>query len=185
MRLSTGHWLLRISSRLAAGCAPLARTRRGWRHGRRSARSCKRCTATCWISRCGLPWRERRVAASPRLAAAAALLDVGRLGGWAVHGGLPATLVASDLPEFVHEARFAHVVSTLEKWHPLEVGADQSKHLIELLSLCLGAPLATPDLVAQGYTLAGGRRHVCQRSTPSVCALSAAGNTEGRRCWRT
>ena len=101
--------------------------------------------------------RPRRFAAWPQMAAAAALLGVGWLGGWAVHGGSPATLVARAVPEFVHEARVAHVVYTPEKRHPVEVGADQSKHLIEWLSRRLGAPLATPDLSAQGYTLMGGR----------------------------
>ena len=61
------------------------------------------------------------------------------------------------MPEFVHEARVAHVVYTPEKRHAVEVGADQSKHLIEWLSRRLGAPLAAPDLSAQRYTLMGGR----------------------------
>jgi anti-sigma factor RsiW len=99
----------------------------------------------------------RRFAAWPQMAAAAALLGVGWLGGWAMHGDSPSTLVTSGVPEFVHEARVAHVVYTPEKRHAVEVGADQSKHLIEWLSRRLGAPLAAPDLSALGYTLMGGR----------------------------
>ena len=101
--------------------------------------------------------RPRRFAAWPQLAAAAALLGVGWLGGWAMHGGSPSNRVAGDLPEFVHEARVAHAVYTPEKRHAVEVSADQSKHLIEWLSRRLGAPLVAPDLSAQGYTLMGGR----------------------------
>jgi len=101
--------------------------------------------------------RPPRFAAWLQMAAAAALLGVGWLGGWAMHGGSASTLVASNVPEFVHEARVAHVVYTPEKRHAVEVGADQSKHLIEWLSRRLGAPLAAPDLSALGYTLMGGR----------------------------
>lgn len=91
------------------------------------------------------------------MAAAAALLGVGWLGGWAMHGDWSSTPTAGGLPEFVHEARVAHVVFTPEKRHAVEVGADQSKHLIEWLSRRLGAPLAAPDLSAQGFRLMGGR----------------------------
>jgi anti-sigma factor RsiW len=93
----------------------------------------------------------------PHLAAAAALLGVGWLGGWAVHGGSSSTLATNRLPEFVQEARVAHVVYTPEKRHAVEVGAGESRHLIEWLSRRLGAPLAAPDLSGQGYTLMGGR----------------------------
>ncbi len=101
--------------------------------------------------------RPRRFASWPHMAAAAALLGFGWIGGWATHAASPATLVADGLPEFVQEARVAHVVYTPEKRHAVEVGADQSKHLIEWLSRRLGAPLTAPDLSAQGYTLMGGR----------------------------
>ena len=102
--------------------------------------------------------RPRRFVAWPQMAAAAALLGVGWLGGWLMHGGDSAsTVVASSVPEFVHEARVAHVVFAREKRHAVEVGADQSKHLIEWLSRRLGAPLAAPDLSTLGYTLMGGR----------------------------
>lgn len=102
--------------------------------------------------------QRRRVASWPQIAIAAALLGVGWMAGWAMHavGPEPAAL-AGGLPEFVHEARVAHVVYTPEKRHAVEVGADQSKHLIEWLSRRLGAPLAAPDLTALGFTLMGGR----------------------------
>ncbi len=100
--------------------------------------------------------RPRRFAAWPQIVAAA-LLGVGWLGGWAMHGGSASAPAVSGVPEFVHEARVAHVVYTPEKRHAVEVGADQSKHLIEWLSRRLGAPLVAPDLSAQGYTLMGGR----------------------------
>lgn len=105
--------------------------------------------------------RRRRLLAWPQVAVAAALFAVGWMAGWVTHGGTtgmsPSALAARALPEFVHEARVAHLVYTPEKRHAVEVGADQSKHLIEWLSRRLGAPLAAPDLSAQGFMLMGGR----------------------------
>lgn len=102
--------------------------------------------------------RGRRRFAWPKFAAAAALFGVGCLGGWLARGVAPdLPTAARPLPGFVREARVAHLVYTPEKRHAVEVGIDQSKHLIDWLSRRLGAPLAAPDLSAQGYTLMGGR----------------------------
>lgn len=93
-----------------------------------------------------------------QFAAAAALFGVGCFGGWLARGVAPdLPIAARAVPGFVREARVAHLVYTPEKRHAVEVGVDQSKHLIEWLSRRLGAPLAAPDLSAQGYTLMGGR----------------------------
>ena len=102
--------------------------------------------------------RSRRRFAWPQFAAAAALFGVGCLGGWLARGVAPdLPIAARPLPGFVREARVAHLVYTPEKRHAVEVGIDQSKHLIDWLSRRLGAPLAAPDLSARGYTLMGGR----------------------------
>jgi anti-sigma factor RsiW len=94
----------------------------------------------------------------PQYAAAAALFAVGCSGGWFARSAIPEPPAASvALPGFVREAKMAYLVYTPEKRHPVEVSADQSKHLIEWLSRRLGAPLAAPDLSAQGYSLMGGR----------------------------
>lgn len=102
--------------------------------------------------------RGRRRFGWPQFAAAAALLGVGCLGGWLARGVAPDLPIATrSVPGFVREARVAHLVYTPEKRHAVEVGVDQSKHLIDWLSRRLGAPLAAPNLSAQGYALMGGR----------------------------
>ena len=102
--------------------------------------------------------RGRRRFAWPQFAAAAALFGIGCLGGWLARGVAPdLPIAARPVPGFVREARVAHLVYTPEKRHAVEVGVDQTKHLIEWLSRRLGAPLAAPDLSAQGYMLMGGR----------------------------
>lgn len=99
-----------------------------------------------------LPWR-------PWLGSAfgAALMGVAGWFGhaWYASGGAggPADLRA----RFVHEAIIAHAVYSPEVRHPVEVGADQSAHLVQWLSKRLGAQLKAPLLQSQGYELVGGR----------------------------
>lgn len=59
--------------------------------------------------------------------------------------------------EFVHAASVAHAVYAPEKRHPVEVAAAEEQHLVQWLSRRLDKPLKTPDLLAEGYTLVGGR----------------------------
>jgi len=102
--------------------------------------------------------RDRRRFGWPQIAAAAALFGIGCFGGWLAHSlvaDLP--IAARAVPGFVREARVAYLVYTPEKRHAVEVGNDQTKHLIDWLSRRLGAPLTAPDLSAQGYGLMGGR----------------------------
>jgi len=91
------------------------------------------------------------------LAVAAGLVALGVAGGWLSRGALPEPALARATPTFVREARLAHVLYTPEKRHPVEVGAEQSTHLVDWLSRRLGAKLIAPDLASVGYTLMGGR----------------------------
>jgi len=91
------------------------------------------------------------------MAAAAALLGFGWLGGWAMDGRSLSTLVAGGLPEFVQEARVEHVVYRPGRTPRCGGSCGSVKAPIEWLSRRLGSPLAVPDLFAQGYTLMGGR----------------------------
>ena len=54
-------------------------------------------------------------------------------------------------------AAVAYAVYSPEILHPVEVGADQEKHLIAWLSKRLGARLRVPTLEAAGLSLMGGR----------------------------
>lgn len=89
-----------------------------------------------------------------RAAAAAALLAVGGLVGYSLHG--PPGASAFVRPVAV-EAAFAHAVFVPEIRHPVEVGASEQEHLNAWLSKRLQRPIAAPDLRQDGYMLIGGR----------------------------
>jgi anti-sigma factor RsiW len=89
-----------------------------------------------------------------RVAAAAALVGA----GWFSHALFAShEQVVDQRVRFVRDAVAAHAVYVPEVRHPVEVGADQSAHLVQWLSKRLGAPLKAPDLKAKGYELVGGR----------------------------
>ena len=102
-----------------------------------------------------------RAARRPRrrywLPAAAAVLAVlaGGVGGWLLHG---ATGVAQNADAgLVRQASVAYAVYAPEVRHPVEVPADQEKHLVAWLSKRIGAPLSAPRLDELGFKLIGGR----------------------------
>ncbi len=89
-----------------------------------------------------------------RVAAVVAWLAVGGVTGYALHGW------HTPAPEpllFAGRAAVAHVVYAAEVLHPVEVTADQEKHLVQWLSKRLGKELRTPDFTPLGYQLVGGR----------------------------
>ena len=89
-----------------------------------------------------------------RAAAAAALLVVGGLVGYALQE--PGETDAFVRPVAV-EAAFAHAVFVPEVRHPVEVGVAEQEHLNAWLSKRLSRPIAAPDLRGAGYALIGGR----------------------------
>ncbi|MGO4380206.1 anti-sigma factor family protein [Pseudoduganella sp. RAF53_2] len=99
-----------------------------------------------------LPWM--RIAAAISIAVGAGLL--GMAAGWSMRGQALATIAAAPdaLP---HRAAVAHAVYAPEVRHPVEVGADQQKHLVAWLSKRLGTELKPPQLSPLGYELVGGR----------------------------
>lgn len=102
--------------------------------------------------------RPRRWPAMPQALAASVLLTLGFTGGWWSHRTTSADRsVAQAVPEFVQEARVAHVVYVPEKRHPVEVGAAEQAHLVQWLSRRLGVPLQAPRLQDKGFALVGGR----------------------------
>ncbi|MFN7645348.1 MAG: anti-sigma factor family protein [Burkholderiales bacterium] len=78
--------------------------------------------------------------------------------GMPTPAGVPGVAAdASAPPGFVRAAAVAHGVYVPEVRHPVEVSADQRGHLVAWLSKRLGAQLAAPDLVPEGFELVGGR----------------------------
>ena len=101
--------------------------------------------------------QPRRVPWLPWLgnAVAGAMLGVA---GWFGHAWYSGAGEATNLrARFVRDAVVAHAVYSPEVRHPVEVGADQSAHLVQWLSKRLGAQLKAPVLQGQGYELVGGR----------------------------
>lgn len=99
------------------------------------------------LRRRGGPWMK--------LALAATWLIVGGLAGWGARTWFePAAAQESPL---LRQAAVAHVVFTPEVLHPVEVKADQEKHLVTWLSKRLGTQLVSPQLSGVGFELVGGR----------------------------
>jgi len=89
-------------------------------------------------------------------AAVAAWLVIGPAAGWLAHGLLQGEPVAV-MAQLPRAAAVAHAVYTPEVIHPVEVTAEQERHLVKWLSKRLDAPLRIPDLNPLGYALVGGR----------------------------
>ena len=102
------------------------------------------------------PLNVRRSPFSLRYAAAAvAGMVLGGVIGWQLDGLRQSGSAKSA--EFARRAAIAHIVYSPEVRHPVEVGADQEKHLTNWLSKRLGTHLRVPHLGSLGYTLVGGR----------------------------
>ncbi|PSJ61279.1 anti-sigma factor family protein [Pseudaminobacter soli (ex Li et al. 2025)] len=91
-----------------------------------------------------------------RVAAAAALLAIGGLGGYFVGASGWNPVKAADSQVAVNAIE-AYALYAPEKLHVVEVGADQKQHLVDWLSRRVGIPLVAPDLTAEGFDLIGGR----------------------------
>jgi anti-sigma factor RsiW len=95
-----------------------------------------------------------------QIAAAACLIVVGGIGGWAARdftgpvSSLPPGAVARMITA---DAIAAYRTFSVEVRHPVEVDAGQEAHLVQWLSKRLGRQLVVPDLAATGFRLMGGR----------------------------
>ena len=92
-----------------------------------------------------------------RAAAVAAWMMLGGMMGWGSHALLGTSTASMVQHQLVQPANFAHVVYTMEKKHPVEVGADEEQHLVHWLSNRLQTNIKAPNLSAFGYKLIGGR----------------------------
>jgi len=87
--------------------------------------------------------------------AAVFALVVGASAGWAANEYFGAG--ANAELALARYAVVAHRVYEVEVRHPVEVAANEEKHLVAWLSKRLDAPVRAPDLTAQGFQLVGGR----------------------------
>ena len=92
-------------------------------------------------------------------------LSAAAVAGWLLCGGVIGWWLRAQwpmpLPPFsdalVQEALQAHAVYLPEVRHPVEVPAEQEKHLVAWLSKRLAASIQAPKLAAAGFELLGGR----------------------------
>ena len=112
-----------------------------------------------------------------RIAAGILILVVGGAVGWWLRGlqDEGPRLAGDDL---AHAAAMAHAVFTPEVRHPVEVTAEQETHLVKWLSKRLKASVLAPSLLAEGYTLVGGR---LLSDTSGPAALFMYESSGGRR----
>jgi anti-sigma factor RsiW len=92
-----------------------------------------------------------------RSLAAAVILAVGGIGGFAVAQWTAAGPGGETGAQIADRAIAAHVIYAAEKLHVVEVGADQKDHLVGWLSKRVGLRLVAPDFTSEGYSLVGGR----------------------------
>lgn len=92
-----------------------------------------------------------------QIAAALVLLVLGGTGGWALRGAEPSLGASTHVTGFVGRAVGAHVIYASEVRHPVEVSADQERHLVGWLSKRLGRDMRPPSLRSVGFDLVGGR----------------------------
>lgn len=92
-----------------------------------------------------------------RSAAAIFFIFIGGLLSLSLQSVFQTKETVTVVAELVQPAVNAHKVFSPEVLHPVEVKADQQKHLLAWLSKRLEADIHAPDLARFGYTLIGGR----------------------------
>jgi len=94
-----------------------------------------------------------------RVAASVAWLMLGIAIGWQLQ---PTRLLLTEndnvfKKHLIQPAAFAHSIYSPEIRHPVEVMANEQKHLVAWLSKRLKSKIQAPDLTKRGYELVGGR----------------------------
>lgn len=87
--------------------------------------------------------------------AAAMLLTLGGLGGWALHGALAP--VPAGVDALAQEAAASFAVYAPDRSRPVELAAGDRDEIARWFSARLARPVEVPDLSAAGYRLMGGR----------------------------
>ncbi len=121
-----------------------------------------------------LPWAVGGAAAAAVLA-----LGLGGAAGWMLRGEPAADRQAAALSVLEQEAFATHAVYSVDKRHPIEVGAAEREHLTQWLSNRLNRRVTPPDLSAAGWHLLGGRLLATERG--GAAALFMYDNPQGQR----
>lgn len=110
-----------------------------------------------------------------RMAVAASIVTfiVGLASGIGIGAFMPG--LRPEARAIADQAATAYRVFSVEKRHPVEVGADEREHLVRWLSNRLETPLALPDLADIGLSLVGGRLITGDRG-PAALFMFEAGN---------
>ncbi len=106
---------------------------------------------------------------------------LGAVGGWQSRDWYARRDVMPSAQMFARQAAVAHAVYSREVRHPVEVGADQEKHLVSWLSKRIGSQLRVPHLGEQGYGLVGGRLLPGTPDERSPIALFMYQDSKGQR----
>ena len=113
-------------------------------------------------------------------------LGIGSTGTWQYLSDVqstPAKLVFDrgdmEVPQFVHQAKVAHVAYVPEVRHPVEIYSAQEQQLVTWLSKRLGRHLKAPNLSNAGFQLVGGR--LLPGETKKPAAQFMYENTSGQR----
>ncbi len=92
---------------------------------------------------------------APMVTAAVVLLAIGASGGWLLKGySMPPTEGVAALAQ---EASASYSAFAADRLRPVEVRADGSDDLKNLVSVTIGGSAIIPDLSKAGYRLMGGR----------------------------
>ena len=84
-------------------------------------------------------------------------IAIGAPAGWQARPERTVTQVVPDTSLIARRAAIAHATYSPEVRHPVEVGADDEKHLGTWLSKRLGVKVRAPKLEEAGMSLVGGR----------------------------
>jgi anti-sigma factor RsiW len=82
---------------------------------------------------------------------------LGAVAGWNLRPERAVAQLGPDPTVIARRAAIAHATYSPEVRHPVEVGADDEKHLLAWLSKRLGVKLRAPNLDEAGMSLVGGR----------------------------
>jgi len=123
--------------------------------------------------------RLRRRQSPWRLAAMLVLgIGLGGVGGWYLRAPPKAEHATSAIALLRQEAMSTHAVYSVDRRHPIEVGADEEVHLKQWLSNRLNKAIAPPDLSGFGYKLLGGRLLATDQGRPAALFMYEGPNNE-------
>ncbi|MDZ5647711.1 anti-sigma factor [Nitrospirillum sp. BR 11828] len=106
--------------------------------------------ARSWLPAAGAgPWRS--------MAAALALVLVGGVGGWSMHGMTAGKAPMTPVAMLTQEAMDNYRVYAADTARPVEMTASEQEQLLRWVSQRLDRKVAVPDLSAAGYRFMGGR----------------------------